>query len=287
MVNIAFIFQNIGGGAVWPPEPLLHEVKKNSSRIIPCISGENSCITYPPHRGFHDKKCENSRKYQHQSARNGLRMHHLHPFFQRRNQPGKTPPLFFCKRRKFSIYIKRWKIILLHHIYPRCRSKIGENFNKQSTKRAHKAQFASVFQKKFLGETLTPPPLLREDKNLPSWALYGVKTHLAIGQKWAQNALFASIFQKKIPGETLDPLLQEGDIHSRIYIAKGKNSPASCISELWRQKLHKNLGAKSTRNRQKMDSECTICINFSKKFPGGGPRTPACRRGYPLPHLYS
>ena len=29
MVNIALIFQNIwgGGAAVWPPEPLLHEVK--------------------------------------------------------------------------------------------------------------------------------------------------------------------------------------------------------------------------------------------------------------------
>ena len=37
---------------------------------------------------------------------------------------------------------------------------------------------------------------------------------------------------------------------------------------------------KSTRNRQKMDSECTICINFSKNFPGEPPpRTPTCRRG--------
>ena len=38
-------FLNIGGGAVWPLGPLLHEAppppqKKNSSRIIPCISGK-------------------------------------------------------------------------------------------------------------------------------------------------------------------------------------------------------------------------------------------------------
>ena len=42
-------------------------------------------------------------------------------------------------------------------------------------------------------------------------------------------------------------------------------------------------GEKSTRNRQKMDSECTICIHFSKNFPGEAPRTPTCGRGYPPP----
>ena len=93
MVNIALIFLNIGGGGVAPRNPPTRD-KKSSSRIIPCISGENSCITYPPRRGFHNKKCENSRKYQHQSARNGIRIHHLHPFFQKKKKPTgeDTPP---------------------------------------------------------------------------------------------------------------------------------------------------------------------------------------------------
>ena len=91
--------------------------KKSSSRIIPCISGENSCITYPPHRGFHDKKCENSRKYQHQSARNGLRMHHLHPLFQKKNNNrGRPPPPFARGENYLSIYIKRWKYFLITYI---------------------------------------------------------------------------------------------------------------------------------------------------------------------------
>ena len=47
----------------------------------------------------------------------------------------------------------------------------------------------------------------------------------AIGKKWTQNAPFASIFLKISRGRSLDPHLQEGDIHSRIYSAKGKNSP--------------------------------------------------------------
>ena len=42
-------------------------------------------------------------------------------------------------------------------------------------------------------------------------------------------------------------------------------------------------GKKSTRTRQKMGSECTICIHFSKIFPGEAPRTPTCRRGSPPP----
>ena len=48
-LNIASVFQNIGGGTV-NHGPLLHG-DKNSTRI----RGENSRITYPPHQGFHDK----------------------------------------------------------------------------------------------------------------------------------------------------------------------------------------------------------------------------------------
>ena len=32
-----------------------------------------------------------------------------------------------------------------------------------------------------------------------------------------------------------------------------------------------------------MGSKCTICIHFSKIFPGEAPRTPTCRRGSPPP----
>ena len=34
----------------------------------------------------------------------------------------------------------------------------------------------------------------------------------------------------------------------------------------------------------KMHSECTILMQFLKKFPGEAPRTPTCGRGDPLPH---
>ena len=68
------------------------------------------------------------------------------------------------------------------------------------------------------------------------------KIHLAIGQKWAQNAPFASIFLEFSQGRPWTPLLQKGDIiPSRIYTFKGKNSPASRISE---------IGALKTKNTQ-------------------------------------
>ena len=88
-------------------------------------------------------------------------------------------------------------------------------------------------------------------------------------------------FSKNFPGETLGPHLQEGDIPSRIYTAKGKNSTASRTSKIGALKTkntQKCGEGGSTGNRQKMDSECTICIHFSKKFSGEAP-DPTCRRG--------
>ena len=114
MVNIALIFQNMGCGCVAPWTPLTRSKKKNLLSYNPLYIGENSCITYPPHRGFHDKTCENSRIYQHQSARNGIRMHILHPFHQKKNQPGKTPT--FQEEKIHSIYIKRWKYFRITYI---------------------------------------------------------------------------------------------------------------------------------------------------------------------------
>ena len=93
-------------------------------------------------------------------------------------------------------------------------------------------------------------------------------------------------FSKKFPREALDPHLQAGDIHSRIYTSKGKKSPHHVYrSGALKTKITQKFGGGggSTRNRQKMDSECTICIYFFKKFPGGGPWTPTCRRGISTP----
>ena len=95
-------------------------------------------------------------------------------------------------------------------------------------------------------------------------------------QKLDSECTICTHFSKNFSGEAPDPHLQEGDIHFRSYTAKGKNSPASRISE--RSFEDKNYGkffwGKSTCNRQKLDSECTICIHFSKNFPGEAPRTP-------------
>ena len=75
-----------------PPPPK----KKNSSRIIPRISGKTPA-SHTLNIGAFVTKRENSRKYQHQSASNGIRVHHLHPFFQKKknnnnnNNQGRPP----------------------------------------------------------------------------------------------------------------------------------------------------------------------------------------------------
>ena len=110
----------------------------------------------------------------------------------------------------------------------------------------------------------------------------------AIGKIWTQNVPFASIFLKLSRRRPPDPHLQEGDIHSRIYTAKGKNSPASRTfrSGALKTKItQKNGGKNQHAIGKKMDSECTICIHFSKNFPGEAPRTPTCGRGVPPPAL--
>ena len=52
-------------------------------------------------------------------------------------------------------------------------------------------------------------------------------------------------------------------------------------SELWGQNYTQFWGKNQHKHWQKMGAECTICIHFFKNFPGGGPRTPTCRWGYP------
>ena len=180
-----------GGGCVAPRTPPTRG-KKNSSRIIPCISGETPA-SHTLHNGafvtINVKIKKKTKKNQHQSARNGLRMHLFASVFPKKlkPQPGKTPPPpFFFERLKDEnttasrissvaklekiLTSNRQKGLIRHHLHP--------------------------FFKNFLGETLTSPPLLREDKSLPSWALYGVKFTLKSAKKLAQNAPFASIFLK-------------------------------------------------------------------------------------------
>ena len=93
---------------------------------------------------------------------NGLKMHHLHPFFKQNKNRGHPPPRHpSFKRKKISriTYIGALK------------AKTTNNFGGKSTgnrqKWAKKAPFPSVFQKFFSGRP-RPPPLLRVDKKLPS-----------------------------------------------------------------------------------------------------------------------
>ena len=96
-------------------------------------------------------------------------------------------------------------------------------------------------------------------------------------------------FSKIFPGETLDGLLQEGDdLLSRIYTAKGKNFPASRISEIGalKTKITQNFEGK---NQQAIGKQLTqnapfASIFLKKKFPGEAPGPPPAGGGYPLPH---
>ena len=162
LVRVALIFSKYRGGAGWPIGPLLHDpppIKKLLS-YNPLYIGENSCITYPQHRGFHDKTCENSRKYQHQSARNGIRVHHLHPFFQnqkKKNQGRPPPPSFARGENYLYIYFKRWKYSRITYILGVV-GKLEKILTSNRQKWLIRHHLHSFF-KTFLGETLTPPQL--------------------------------------------------------------------------------------------------------------------------------
>ena len=124
-----------------------------------------------------------------------------------------------------------------------------------------------------------------EDKNHTK--NLGRKINTQSTKKWTQNAPFTSIFLKISRGRPPNPLLQEGDIHSRIYTAKGKNSPESRISErsFEDKNYTKKFGWEINTQSAKIDSECTICIHFSKKISRGRPPgPPPAGGGIPLPH---
>ena len=143
--------------------------KKNSSHIIPCKWGENSRITYKCtlHIGAFMTKVKFQENINTHSAMNGLRMHHLHPFFTKK-KCGRTPPPPPCERKNspHQAYrrVQLWRQ-KLHTI-------LGEKIKNQEAicKNGLRIHHLHLFFKNFLKETPTPLPLLREDK-LPSLAL--------------------------------------------------------------------------------------------------------------------
>ena len=178
------------------------------------------------------------------------------------------------------------------------------------------------FSKIFSGDP-TPPLLLRKDKKFPALAfpqqlrwkfshityiedsrseIWKQKLHTILGekstptrQKWAQNAPFASVFQKFSRGTPTPPpplLLRKDKKFPALAFPQQLRWKFSHITyiedsrlEIWKQKLHTIFGEKIDTNlAKKMGSECTICIHFSKKFPGEGPGPPPAGRVIPLPH---
>ena len=97
-----------------------------------------------------------------------------------------------------------------------------------------------------------------------------------VGKKWAQNAPLLRE-DKKFPSLALyDPPQLRWKFSRITYIGDRSFEGKNYTQVFWE---------KSTRTRQKMGSECTICVHFSKIFPGEAPRTPTCGRGYPPPAL--
>ena len=114
---------------------------------------------------------------------------------------------------------------------------------------------------------------------------FGGNQH-AIGKNWTQNALFAHIFLKISRGRPPDPHLKEGDIHSRSYTAKGKNSPASRISErsFEDKNYGKILGGNQHANGKSWTQNAPFASIFLKISRGRPAGPPPVGGGFPLPH---
>ena len=133
-----------------PPTP-----QKYSSRIVPCISGKTPASHTLNIGAFMTKHV----KIQENTNTNRLGMESeciicIRFSIKKNNNQGRPPPPL-QEEKILSIFILKMKI-LPHNVYPRCRRKIGENINKQSAKRAHKAPFAFVFQKNSRGDPDIP-----------------------------------------------------------------------------------------------------------------------------------
>ena len=113
------------------------------------------------------------------------------------------------------------------------KSEVSKKYQLTGYEWTQNASFASVFQKFSRGDPTPPPPYCESIKNSPLLAVYDP---LQLSWKFSRNTYF----------------------EDRSF--EGKNYIQFC-------------GKKSTRTRQKMGSECTICIHFSKIF-SGRPRPP-------------
>ena len=89
-------------------------------------------------------------------------------------------------------------------------------------------------------------------------------------------------FFSKFPGGGPRTLTcRRGDIHSRIYTAKGKNSPASSISE--RSFEEKNYAKIQHAIGKNWTQNAPFAFIFFSKFPRGRPPDPHLREGVPPP----
>ena len=171
---------------------------------------------------------------------NRLGMYHLYPFKKKTKTKKKTraPPPPHAKGKKISriMEIGDLKAKNTHNFGGINRHELGKN--------GLRMYHLHPFFKNFLGETPTPPPILREDKKFPLvgfiWSstgkvkilphhiyrrseLWRQKLHTIFwgkidtnsAKKWAQDAPFASIFQKFSRGRPPNPHLREGVSPSR------------------------------------------------------------------------
>ena len=150
-------------------------------------------------------------------------------------------------------------------------------------------------KKKNPGEdTPPPPPPMRKEKLFPYHVRYigtlkaknthnfGRKKSTCNRHKWAKNAPFASVFQKFSRGDPDPPPLLQEDKKlpfwlDMILYSLGENSPTSYRrSELWRQKLHTNLGKKQQtigRNGLRMHHLHPFFKNFLRETQTPPPPT--------------
>ena len=194
-------------------------------------------------------------KNQQAIGKNGLRMHHLHPIFN--NFLGETPPpplLQEDKKNPLSGFI--WSFtaqvkILPYHVYPISelwRQKLHTIFwikiDTNSAKKGLTMHHLRPFPKIFSGRSRPHPTPLLRED-----------------KKFSSLALY-------------DPLQLRWKF-SRITNIEHRSFEGKNYTIFWE---------KSIRTRQNIGSECTICIHFSKIFPGEPPGPPPAGGGIPLPH---
>ena len=159
-----------------PPPPLLREDKKFPSLAFPWSTAK---VKIFPHHVYRRSEIWKRKlhtifggKNRHELGKNGLRMHHLHPFFKNFLGETPTPPPPYCEKIKnfpslafYDLLQLRWKFS--HITYIQDQSFEGKNytqfFGEKSTrtrqkKWAQNAPFDSIFQKFSRGRPPGPPP---------------------------------------------------------------------------------------------------------------------------------